>query len=153
MAQGGALTLTGVGKVPADSSPLAINVGDRRYEVTVEMELEGQAQGGLILFYNPRFYCGLGADEKRFHAYKHGAPGFRSAGASPGRRFFWRLVNDENVASFYASPDGTAWILVRSYEVAGYNHNVADGFLSLRPALFVAGAGQATFRDLRYRGL
>jgi beta-xylosidase len=149
----GALTLKGQGRTPADASPLAMNVGDRRYEVTVEMELEGRAQGGLILLYNPRFFCGLGADEKRFTAYKHGAAAFRSAGASPGRRFFLRVVNDENVASFYSSLDGASWTLVRSFEVAGYNHNVADGFLSLRPALFVAGSGQATFRSLNYRAL
>lgn len=151
--QGGALILQGQGKDPGDSSPLAMNVGDRSYEITVEMELEGQAQAGLILFYNSRYYAGLGADERRLQAYKGGAPAFRPAGASPGRRMFLRLVNEENVASFYVGADGKTWTLVRSNEVSGYNHNVADGFLSLRPALYVAGLGSATFRGMTYRGL
>lgn len=149
----GALTLTGLGRDPGTSSPLAINVGDHSYEITVEMELEGQAQAGLVLFYNPRYYSGLGADERRLQAYKGGASAFRPAGVSPGKRMFLRLVNQENVASFYTSTDAKAWTLVRSYEVAGYNHNVADGFLSLRPALYVSGSGSATFRSLTYRGL
>ena len=40
-----------------------------------------------------------------------------------------------------------------SYEVAGYNHNMADGFISLRPALFASGEGAVVFRALTYRAL
>jgi xylan 1,4-beta-xylosidase len=38
-----------------------------------------------------------------------------------------------------------------SYEVVGYNHNVANGFLSLRPAIFAAGGGAFRCRSLKYR--
>jgi hypothetical protein len=38
-------------------------------------------------------------------------------------------------------------------EVSGYHHNVAYDFLSLRPALYAAGAGEARFRDFRYQAL
>ena len=38
-------------------------------------------------------------------------------------------------------------------EVSGYHHNVAGDFLSLRPAIFVAGRGQAAFRALGFRAL
>jgi hypothetical protein len=38
-------------------------------------------------------------------------------------------------------------------EVSGYHHNVAYDFLSLRPAIYAAGAGEARFRRLRYRAL
>jgi len=30
------------------------------------------------------------------------------------------------------------------------HHNVLNGFLDVRPAVFAAGAGQATFRNFRY---
>jgi xylan 1,4-beta-xylosidase len=40
-----------------------------------------------------------------------------------------------------------------SFEVAGYNHNVGDGFLSLRPALFASGPGDVLFKKLQYQVL
>jgi hypothetical protein len=36
---------------------------------------------------------------------------------------------------------------------AGAHHNVAGDFLSLQPALFCAGAGEAAFSRLGYRAL
>gem|GEM_PF-4033442 len=61
-------------------------------------------------------------------------------------------MNDDNVASFHIRRAGKAWRKIISYEVSSYHHNLADGFLSLRPALFVSGAGQARFSNLLYRG-
>jgi xylan 1,4-beta-xylosidase len=63
------------------------------------------------------------------------------------------VVNDENVASFFIRRPGGAWRKVVSYEVSGYNHNMADGFISLRPALFAAGGGEVVFQALTYRAL
>ena len=65
--------------------------------------------------------------------------------------FSLRIVNDDNVASFYIRSGGKPWRKVVSYEVAGYNHNMADGFISLRPALFACGGGKATFSGLTYQ--
>ena len=61
-----------------------------------------------------------------------------------------RVVNDDNVATFYIRSGTRPWRKVVSYEVSGYNHNMADGFISLRPALFASGAGEVTFRTLTY---
>jgi hypothetical protein len=38
-------------------------------------------------------------------------------------------------------------------EVSGYNHNTVYDFLSLRPAIYVAGPGEARFRAVKYRAL
>ena len=38
-------------------------------------------------------------------------------------------------------------------EVSGYHHNVAYDFLSLRPALYSAGSGEARFSNFTYRAL
>jgi hypothetical protein len=38
-------------------------------------------------------------------------------------------------------------------EFSGHNHNIADGFLSLRPGLFASGSGEVTFPSLRYRAI
>lgn len=150
--EAGTLVLPGQGDGPAGASPLVLDAGDRSYEVTTELELNGSAQGGLLLFYDERFFCGLAADPRRLRSYKMGAPPFFGASTPPpaGRRLFLRLVNDDNVASFFYSADGKAWTLQVSFEVAGYNHNVADGFLSLRPAIFASGDGAVAFRSLTY---
>ena len=150
--EAGTLSLAGQGTNPADTSPLLFVAGDRSYEVTVELAIEGQAQGGLLLFYNEKFFCGLGLSEGRFHAYRIGQEErWPPGGPTSARRLFMRLVNDENVATFYHSEDGKGWTKERSFEVSGYNHNVADGFLSLRSGIYAAGEGRVTFRNLIYR--
>jgi xylan 1,4-beta-xylosidase len=45
---------------PHDCSPLTQMVGDRAYEISVEMELTGDVQGGLLLFFNDRLFFGMG---------------------------------------------------------------------------------------------
>lgn len=148
----GALALTAVGSTPADASPLLFVAGDRSYEITLDVEVDAGVEAGLILFYNERLFCGLGADGDRLHAYRIGQAERWPAGAPlKAWRVRLRLVNDENVVTFFYAVDGGKWIKDRSVEVSGYNHNVADGFLSLRPGLYAAGKGQARFRSLVYR--
>lgn len=150
----GALTLAGQGTGPADASPLLFVAGDRSYDIRVEVELQGAAQAGLLLFYNEKLFCGLGVGTEKLHAWRIGQEERWPAGAPiDTRRLFLRLVNDEEVVTFYYSRDGKSWTKERSFEVAGYNHNVADGFLSLRPGLYATGDGKATFRNLTYRAL
>lgn len=152
--QGGDLVLKGQGTGPANASPLAFIAGDRSYEVTVEVELQGAAQGGLLLFYDDKLFCGLGTEATALRAYKTGKPQFYpSPGPGEGPHVSFRIVNDENVASFYIRSGGKQWRKIVSYEVAGYNHNMADGFISLRPALFASGEGAVVFRSLTYRAI
>ena len=56
-----------------------------------------------------------------------------------------------NVASFYLSHDGANWKRIVSFDVSGYHHNMGNGFISLRPALFASGTGRASFGALRYQ--
>ncbi|MET0248071.1 MAG: family 43 glycosylhydrolase [Sphingomonas sp.] len=148
----GSLKLTGRGKGPANASPVLFVAGDRAYELSVELEIEPGAQGGLILFYNEKLFCGLGLSDGKFHAWRIGQEErWPPGGPASSRRVLLRLVNDEDVVTFYHSTDGSTWTKERSYEVSGYNHNVADGFLSLRPGVYAAGTGSVTFRNLVYR--
>jgi xylan 1,4-beta-xylosidase len=149
---GGALTVRGEGSGPADASPLAFIAGDRAYEVTVQVKLEGDAQAGLLLFYDDKFFAGIGAEADKLHSYKIGQEqGYPPPGLAEGRTLSLRVINDENVASFFIRSGTKPWRKIVSYEVSCYNHNIADGFMSLRPALFVSGAGMATFAGLTYR--
>jgi xylan 1,4-beta-xylosidase len=147
------LHLAGQGTGPADSSPVQFVAGDRSYDVAVDVEIQGDVQGGLLLFYNEKLFCGLGLSEGRLHAYRLGQEErWPPGGVASVRRMNIRIRNQENIATFFYSQDGGLWTKERSFEVSGYNHNMADGFLSLRPAIFAAGSGSVIFRSLVYRG-
>ena len=66
-----------------------------------------------------------------------------------------RVTNRKHIVSFHTSgDDGRTWLKFdRGMEVSGYHHNVRGGFLMLRPGLYAAGAGQARFRNFRFRAL
>lgn len=146
------LILRGQGTGPAHGSPLTFVAGDRSYEVTIDIDLHDADEAGLLLFYNDTLFCGLGLGGERLHLYRTGdEQRFPPAPAIQARRLHMRVVNDENVATFSYSEDGAHWTKAASFEVAGYNHNIGDGFLSLRPALYASGKGSAIFRTLRYR--
>ena len=99
-------------------------------------------------------FCGIGLSEGKLHAYRIGQEErWPPGGSTSSRRLYLRVRNDENIASFFYSADGARWTKERSFEVSGYNHNVADGFLSLRPGMFAAGEGKVMFRGLSYRAL
>lgn len=151
---GGKLTLPGKGSGPADGFVLTQPVGDRAYEITVAVELEGETEAGLLLFYNRRLFLGMGIDGTGMKSYRGGMPMYWREPAPAARTVQLRIINDHNIVSFYYSLDGRNWTrhAIRS-EVSGYNANTADDLASLRPALFAAGTGQAVFRDFRYRAL
>jgi xylan 1,4-beta-xylosidase len=151
--ENGSLLLKGQGEGgPSGSSPLAFITGDRSYEVSVVFELEDDVQAGLILWYNDKLFCGLGAEADKLRTWKAGANAtYPPPGPAAGKRFSIRIVNDAQVTSHFIRPHGGEWRKVIDYEVAGYNHNMADGFLSLRPAIFASGTGSARFSALRYR--
>lgn len=151
---GQSLTLQGQGTNPEDASPLVINTGDTAYEVTAELELFGPVTGGLLLFYNEEFFCGIASDQDRIRSYQLGAENpYEAPTPAIGRTLHLRLVNRGQVGSFYYSSDGRTWTLHRSYEVTGYNHNVAGRYFSLRPAFFAAGEGAITLRSANYTTL
>jgi beta-xylosidase len=151
--EAGSLILRAQGTGPADSSPLAFIVGERSYAFTIDIALEEGAQAGLLLFYDDKLFCGVGANQTALHAYKLGKEqGYPSPGPAVGAMLSLRVVNDENVASFFIRSGSGPWRRVISYEVSGYNHNMGDGFMSLRPAIFVAGAGRARFGGPVFEG-
>lgn len=150
----GSLALRGKGTGPHDCSPLTQQVGDRAYEVSVELELSGKPTGGLLLFFDDRLFLGMGIDGEHMITYRGGKPSYWPEPAPPSRMMHLRIVNNHQIVTFFYSLDGKSWTRhgVRS-EVSGYNANTVDDLLSLRPALFAAGEGLVRFRNFRYRAL
>jgi xylan 1,4-beta-xylosidase len=152
--ENGALIVKGKGTQPNDCSPISFLSGDHAYQVEIEIEIDGDAQAGVLLFYNRRLYCGLGFNEKRFVMHRYGLERNARKPDNIARRAFLRITNDRHIVTLHHSPDGKAWKKFDvQMEVSGYHHNVAGDFLSLRPAIYVSGAGDAKFRNLKYTAL
>lgn len=150
------LHLAARGTGPHDGSPLTGVAGDRSYAVSVELELEGNATGGLLLFLSNRLFLGMAIDGARMTTYGAGRVHHWREPAAATRRIWLRIENREHIVTMYYSLDGIVW---RRHglrlESSGYNINTSipgEGE-NLRPALFSAGSGAVRFRDYRYRAL
>lgn len=150
----GLLRLKASGGTPTDSRPLTFICGDLAYEVIADIEIDEGAEAGLLLFYSPRLYCGLGFNARGLVMHRVGQQRNGAAPGDFGRRMEIRVVNDRHIVTLSTRTPGQAWTRygVRM-EVSGYNHNTAWDFLSLRPAIYCAGRGEARIRNVTYRSL
>ena len=151
---GGVLLLAAKGLSPADSTPLACIVGDRGYEAELHMELEGDAEAGLLLFYNHKAFVGLGFTPEFVKTYQYAEEHPWARAPSKTRSVRVRVSNDDNVITYrYSLDGGQDWRLHGTrMEVSGLNHNVFGGFLSLRIGIYCAGKGQVKLTRFIYRG-
>ena len=150
----GALVLTGKGDSPSNCSPITCITGDQAYRCEVEIEVEGDATGGVLFFYNKRLYAGLGFNEQRLVRHRTAIDAPRAKPPGIGRRMFIRFENNRHIVTFHTSADGRAWSKFDTQmEVSGYHHNTAYDFLSLRPGLYAAGNGKVHFRNFRYQAI
>jgi beta-xylosidase len=151
----GVLQIAARGTSPADCSPLTCIAGDHAYRVTVDLEIDDAAEGGMLLFYNRRLFAGLGLNANGLAMHRYGLSRAFARPEGVGRTIRLRLRNDRNILTMHTSIDaGAGW---RQFpvqmEVSGYHHNVAYDFLSLRPALYAAGEGSVRFRNFMYEAL
>lgn len=146
----GALTLQARGKSLAETSALTTPVGGHSYTVEVDVEVESGCEAGLLLFYNPEHTTGIQIDPEGVGARlaNNYIPSRVHKGAT---RATLRIVNDRQEIDFYYRLPHQGWVRTEeSAEISGMHHNVLNGFLDVRPALYAVGAGKATFRGFRY---
>jgi xylan 1,4-beta-xylosidase len=149
------LRLACAGTSPIDSSPLVCTVGDRHYQAEIALTLEGDAEAGLLLFYNHKAFVGLGFTAHDIRSYQYAEEQSWARQKFEGRQLRLRVDNNQQVVTWYYSlDDGKAWTRFDTrMEVSGLNHNVFGGFLSLRIAVYAAGRGRVQLRDFRYVAL
>jgi xylan 1,4-beta-xylosidase len=150
----GMLRLAAAGTTPTDSRPLTFICGDLAYEVTADIEIDEGAEAGLLLWYSPKLYAGFGFHKSGMVMHRVATQRNVAAPEKFGRRMQLRITNDRHIVTIHHRPPGGEWAMhgVRM-EVSGYHHNVAWDFLSLRPAIYCAGAGEARIRNVTYRAL
>ncbi|MBN1414231.1 MAG: family 43 glycosylhydrolase [Bacteroidales bacterium] len=138
------------GNSVAECSPLLCMPSDHSYSVQVEIEIEGDAIGGLILYYSHKIYSGILADVNNILANLRGWQ-FPTEKEVIDNHVYLRLKNMNNTVDMYYSIDGAAWIKIEnSVEVSAYHHNVLSDFLSLRIGLVSLGAGKVKFKNFKY---
>ena len=152
---GNALELRGAGSSPADSSPLTCQAVDRAYEVEVTMELIGAAEGAFLLYYNPKAFVGLGFTGEKAKTYQYATTEDWANVPLAGRKVRARITNDRHVVTYhYSLDDGATWRRHPTrMEVAGLNHNVFGGFVSLRVAICALGTGRIRLSRFTYRAI
>ncbi len=144
------LVIKAKGRSVGECSPLLCIPSDHSYIAQVELFVEGEASGGLILFYNDKVYSGILADKENILANLRGwqFPTEKNVIKSHG---FLRLKNINNTVDMYYSKDGENWNKIEnSVEVSGYHHNVLSGFISLRLGLCAMGNGRVKFKNFAY---
>ncbi|HVZ29078.1 MAG TPA: family 43 glycosylhydrolase [Asticcacaulis sp.] len=149
------LRIAGKGTSPVDSAPLVCTVSDRSYEAEVTLDLSGQAEGGLLLFYNHKAFVGIGFTPERLKAFAWNEEQSWAGADVATQSVRIRLNNTENVITYYYSHDGgKTWVQhgLRS-EVSGLHHNVFGGFLALKIGIYSAGQGSIRLKDFSYRAL
>jgi beta-xylosidase len=120
----------------------------------VEIDCDEGATAGLLVFYSERLFAGLGFSRDAMIEYGKGDITTFPKPTPMGRHFFLRLRNHHHILTTWYGPDGEHWTKHwMQFEVSGYNHNVAGGFLSLRPALFAAGSGEVRYKNFKYKAL
>ncbi|MBJ7483521.1 MAG: family 43 glycosylhydrolase [Brevundimonas sp.] len=151
--ENGVLHMRAKGTAPSSCSPLTFVQGDQAYEITCEIDVDPGVTAGLIMFYDRELYAGVGFDKDRFVTHQYGIE--RGRPANPfGTKMHLRMTNAYNVLFFDSSADGVTWRRFdRHMEVSGYNQNVRNGFMMLRPGIYSAGNGEARFRNFTFRAL
>jgi beta-xylosidase len=144
------LVINAKGHAVSDCSPLLCVPPDHSYRAQVELFIEGNATGGLVLFYNSTAYSGIVADKENILAILRNWQ-FPTEKGVIKNHVFLRLENRNNTVNMYYSPDGIKWNKIEnSVEVSSYNHNVLGGFVSLRLGLCSVGEGKIRFRNFKY---
>lgn len=144
------LIIKGKGNSVGNCSPMVCIPSDHSYTAEIEMDIEGNAIGGLVIFYNNNFNSGILADRETILANLRGWQ-FATEKKVIDCHVFLRLRNISNTVDMFYSTDGINWKKIEnSVEVSGLNHNVLSGFLGLRVGLCSMGEGSVKFKNFRY---
>ena len=138
-----------------ETNPLLMKASDHSYEIQVDVEIEGQAEAGLLLFYDSKNYVGIKLTERGYETgLREGLPRGRTLRSGVSRSIV-KIRNDENSVEFFFSEDNgqTFAKIGTGLDVCGFHANTFGGYSSLKPGIISLGEGSATFRNFRYTPL
>lgn len=144
------LYLKGKGSSPKDGRLLLITSPYKNYEVQTEVDVEKGGAGGLVLFYRETTFAGITSDGKTFTIYKN-ADEQEKIPNEFGKRFFLKIINQQDACTIQVSGDGRVWKTVKdSVDVSHMHHNNFRGFYALRPGIVATGEQNLRFDNFKY---
>jgi beta-xylosidase len=147
---GGLLTIP---CLPNDIRILHATPGDHNYEASAKLEADKGVEAGLVLFYGPKVYAGIGTKDGYVFNVSKGEVSTGSWVEAKDVRYF-RIRLFEFDLTLQWSVDGTTWrTFPQSQEVSGYHHNMLGGFSSLKVGIYGLGDGRLRIDDFTYRSL
>lgn len=147
------IIIKGKGNNIGESSPLLCTPSNHSYTAEVELETDGGASAGIVLFYDNKTYTGIAADKENIYAILR-AWQFPTDKEIHKNHLFLRLEKRGQIVNMFYSFSGKNWIKIESSaEVSSINHNALSGFLSLRIGLSAVGNGNVVFRNFKYTPL
>ena len=137
---------------PDDIRVLHSTVGDHNYEASVKLEMEGQVEAGLIVYYTKDAFAGIGVKAGTVFGLAKGTP-FGPKIKAAGAKYFKLRMNEFDLSFFY-SEDGKTWkTYPNSAEVSGYHQNMLGGFSSLKIGVYCRGKGNLLIDNFNYKAL
>jgi beta-xylosidase len=131
---------------------LHTQAADHNYEASVKLDAAPGAEAGLILFYGPNAYVGIGTSAGRVFNLQMARSARGRAECADCRFLKLRLVDDD--LSTYYSADGITWKKTEaSIDVSVYQTNALNGFSSIKLGIYGKGAGQVKIQQFTYRPL
>lgn len=147
----GILTLKAQGKNPHESAPMLFVSGVHNYEISAQIDIDSNAVGGLVLFYNEEFYVGTGFDtQKRIRWRKGDIRGTWEH--KKGNQIWLKIRTVDHIVTGYYSSDGVNWTKeIWGADMSGYHHNTLYGFISVLPGIFAYGEGEVRFSNFEFK--
>lgn len=150
---GNALRIKCNGQFPSKAYPLVLMPQNNYYEIEAEITAPKGTEGGLLFYFNPRYYAGMSLEDGNVYLLSsHGGKSKFAEGF--GERVWFRIVNDHHDLLCYWSKDGKEWTradFVR--DLSGFHHNALSDWGVLRPGVFGSGTGTVEVKRFRYAGL
>ena len=123
---------------------------DRSYDASVEIGIEGSPEVGLVLYYGPEAFAGIGLLDGQAVLVKDGQPIRRDGAACADCRHFKVRVIEHDVSVHY-SEDGASWTQhPRGLEISGFQTNNLGGFSSVKVGVYAKGQGTVRLEDFQY---
>jgi beta-xylosidase len=144
--------------LPAQQGKLTVlyaQGSDHDFEISVRLQPTGNVETGLILYFRPQSFVGIGLSGSDGILFLAAEGDQRRKFACPGCAFF-KLRLRENTLSMFWSQDGKQWTKhERSLDISALHGNPQAGFNALKPGIFVRGRdrgkGNVGVSDFTYR--
>lgn len=150
----------GVLTLPSQQDKLTVlyaQNAERDFEMSVRLRPSGNVESGLIFYYRPDSFVGIGLRKGKGAIYTGAAADERQS-FDCAKCEYWKLSLRQNALTMYWSEDGNSWHKhPRSLDVSALHGDRHGRFSPLKPAIFVRGLdrgkGNVVLDDFVYTSL